>query len=88
MPQSTSLIRYLRDLGVEIVQTVDPLRIESLLQEARDGTVSIAATIVGVTDESLSGADILSRIASTPGLGAIRRIRIATHSSVHGKWGY
>ena len=80
----TSLIRYLRDLGVEIVQTVDPLRIESLLQEALDGTVSIAATIVGVTDESLSGADILSRIASTPGLGAIRRIRIATHSSVHG----
>ncbi len=77
-----SLIRYLGDLGVEIEQTIDPVRIDSLLQKAIEGAKPIAAAIVGVTDAAFDGAGLLSRIASTPGLVDIRRIRIATHSSV------
>ena len=80
-----SLIRYLGDLGIEIEQTVDPVRIESVLQEAHYGTRPIAAAIVGVTDAAFDSVGLLSRIASTPGLEVIRRIRIATHSSVDGK---
>jgi len=79
-----SLIRYLGDLGVETDQTVDPVRIESLLQNAIEGTKPIVAVIVGVANPAFDGTGLLSRIGSTPGLEAIRRIRIATHSSFDG----
>ena len=80
----TSLVRYLGDLGVSIEQTVDPVRIQSVLQRALDGTMPVAAAIVGVTEKAFDTAGLLSQIASTPGLAAIRRIQLATGSSIDG----
>lgn len=78
----TSLIRYLRDLNVEIERTVDAARIGDVLDDALDGTRPIAAVILGAVDEAFDVIGLLDRIAVASGPAPIPLIRIATQASV------
>lgn len=77
----TSLVRYLDDLCVDIDQTVDPLRIDTALKEATDGTKPLAAVIIGAPGREIDGLALASRISSDDQLKAIRRVHVATGPS-------